>query len=58
MHFDHQLDLLKANGFIKVDQEKMRESPSTQITHTGSGDIVMGDKFGRQINLGDGSTYK
>ncbi|MFN8397761.1 MAG: hypothetical protein U0176_24295 [Bacteroidia bacterium] len=31
--------------------------PPQNITHSGTGDIVMGNKIGRQINMGDGSTY-
>jgi len=43
--------------FLKAKEPKPNQTSGITQTHSGSGDNVAGDKIGRQINMGAGSTY-
>lgn len=57
--FNKELDRLKGNGFTKNLREETAATGgrTVTVTHHGTGNIVMGDQIGKQITLGDHSTY-
>ena len=61
LQFGQQLDKLVDSGFLSLDanHQNRQASPTINQSHSGTGDNIIGNqtKIGRQINMGENSTY-